>query len=568
MKVTGIDREVRDILGNSFYRIPRYQRPYSWTPEQTTEFWNDAIINGSGEHFIGSMVVFEDRSVGRYEVVDGQQRLSTITMMLAATRDAFEAEGFSQLAAGIHRYVERPDIANKQQFVLDSESGYPYMQDHIQHFRQPKPGAPVGPDERLLQQCFETVGREIRKLIDPVHKGSGGPKAKSAKVERILTDIRDKLLRLQLIFVQVDDENSAYTIFLTLNARGMDLEVADLIKAHLTKLIRPANARRDYAKDTWNETRDLLAASGVGININTFLHHFWVSRADYVAAKKLYNQFSRKVTKANAREELDSIKADARTYREILEPDFRRWTREEHPIRDALTALNVFQVTQPLPFVLSVMREYREGRLTKKAVRRAVEAVERFHFLSSAVVGQRSSGGISAMYALHAKNLLSARDRVAKEREVDLLVGKLKARVPSFAEFRAAFSEIYSSDVYTKQKRLVQYILSRIDGAHQAGVAVDYGAMTIEHLGSQKARSGNALSDEDVARLGNLLLVTEALNNELGNKPFAQKRAILAKSKAWVDPQILGATDWTPAQIDARTDALARVAYDRVWQLR
>lgn len=568
MKVTGIDRTVRDILGNSFYRIPRYQRPYSWTPEQILEFWNDAVVHNADTHFIGSMVVFEDRSSGRFEIVDGQQRLTTITMMLAATRDAFEGEGFPNLASGIHRYIERPDLANTPQFVLDTESGYPYMQDHVQHFRQPKPSSPAGDEERLLQQCFETVGRELRRVLNEIHAGRGSTKTKKAQVEKLLTGVRDKLLQLQLIFVQVDDENSAYTIFLTLNARGMDLEVADLIKAHLTKLIRVANPRRDYAKDTWNETRGLLAASGVGINFNTFLHHYWLSRADYVAAKRLYDRFSKSVTKTNARDTLENIKADARTYREILEPGFRHWTREEHGIRDALAALSVFQVTQPLPFVLAVLREYREGRLSKKPVRRALEAVERFHFLSSAVVGQRSSGGISAMYALHGKNLLAAADRVAKEREIELLVGKLRTRQPSFDEFKAAFREIYSSEVYTKQKRLVQYILSRLDGAHQTGVAVDYGAMTIEHLASQRPKGGPPLSDEHVARIGNLLLVTENLNTELANKSFAQKKAVLAKSKAWVDHDILAASDWREKEIDDRTDTLAELAYRRVWHLR
>src|SRR5262245_13119160 len=82
MKINCIDNEIKQILEGGFYRIPRFQRPYLWEKEQVEDFWNDTIAGTEQDYFIGSMVVFKTGDV--YGVVDGQQRLTTISMILAA----------------------------------------------------------------------------------------------------------------------------------------------------------------------------------------------------------------------------------------------------------------------------------------------------------------------------------------------------------------------------------------------------------------------------------------------------------------------------------------------------
>jgi hypothetical protein len=135
------------------------------------------------------------------------------------------------------------------------------------------------------------------------------------------------------------------------------------------------------------------------------------------------------------------------------------------------------------------MREYREGRLSRRVVLRTLAALEAFHFLGSAVVGRRSSGEISQMYASHARQLLASPTSTEKVKGLDALRVKLKKRLPSLPEVEAAFLELRYSDLFTKQKRLVQYTLSRIDGAHQCGVKVNYDLMTIEHIAPQRPKS-------------------------------------------------------------------------------
>src|SRR6267142_812861 len=109
MKITCIDKNVKTVLQSGFYRIPRFQRPYLWEKEQVEDFWNDTIASSESEYFIGSMVVFGpvDHAFG---VVDGQQRLTTITLLLAALRNAFASESRKDLAKGVHEFVERMDL--------------------------------------------------------------------------------------------------------------------------------------------------------------------------------------------------------------------------------------------------------------------------------------------------------------------------------------------------------------------------------------------------------------------------------------------------------------------------
>jgi Protein of unknown function DUF262 len=93
MKITCLDKQVGQLLKESFYRIPRFQRPYSWERANVEEFWNDAVVENEAQYFIGNFVVYDDKTA--MGVVDGQQRLTTITLLLCALRNAFQKEGFT-----------------------------------------------------------------------------------------------------------------------------------------------------------------------------------------------------------------------------------------------------------------------------------------------------------------------------------------------------------------------------------------------------------------------------------------------------------------------------------------
>ena len=117
MKIESVDQEIRNLLSSGYYRIPRFQRPFSWTRENIQEFWDDVVRDSPTDYFIGSMVVFKEGSQ-RFGVVDGQQRLTTITVLLAVLRNALQEFRFTDLAQGIQGLIERRNIDNQPEFIL------------------------------------------------------------------------------------------------------------------------------------------------------------------------------------------------------------------------------------------------------------------------------------------------------------------------------------------------------------------------------------------------------------------------------------------------------------------
>jgi len=566
MKIDSKDRDVQDILSSSFYKVPRFQRPYRWDKDNVLDFWQDAIMDSKGDYFIGAMVTYKHKEYF-YGVVDGQQRLTTITMVLCALRNAFKKNGFSDLADGLHSLIERKDINNKPQFVLQTETSYPYLQEYIQKYEEPEISENLLEEEKNLKEAFNTISQLIDDITISVSKDPTLKEdTQKSRIKEKLIDVRDKILNLKVIFVSLDNDDDAYLIFETLNTRGKDLTVSDLVKSRLTKLAKQKNVNVDLPRDKWMKMVRVIEESSEDLQLDGFIYHFWLSKYEYLSAKKLYKAIKGKVTtNALANEFLDALVSDSVTYREINEPTYGQWDRQENEIKSSLRALKIFRVKQQLPMLLSVMREYRLNNLKKKHVELILQAIENFHFVFTAITSQRSSGGISTMYASHAKKLFEAKTSEEKISVLHELKKQLQSKKPGYQEFEARFLEIKYSDIYTKQKPLVQYILQKIDEADPKGVSVNYEQMTIEHLAPQKTNDTKKISNENCAQIGNLIYVNHDLNNMLSNKPFGEKIKILKDSRIKLDDSLNNATTWSEEEIEQRTRLLAKLAYEKIW---
>jgi hypothetical protein len=555
------------MLSSGYFRIPRFQRPYSWDRENIQAFWDDVVPDNPGEYFIGSMVVYKE-GPQIFGVVDGQQRLTTITILLCAIRNLLRERGFEDLAKGIHGLVERPNIDNKPKFVVSTETSYPYFQDRIQKWSEPSLELTPLDEERNVQAAFDQLSGMLAAVAQKI---DGDPTLSDKKKPDRLRDdvlrIRDKLLSLKLIFVQLQDEDDAYLIFETLNTRGKDLRLTDLVKNHITKHVRSSNRQTDEAKVKWHQLLETIEGASVPLETDAFLHHFWLSRYDFLPAKSVFKTLKRKFTASQTREFLDQLVSDARLYRAIHEVSFGKWTKQERRIAQALEALALFRVQQPTPCVLSLMREYKStNKIKMKHIEEALVAIEKFHFLFTAVTSQRSSGGISKMYALHAREVFKASDTQAAAAVISELKKKLRDRVPSFEEFAALFPEILCTDTLTKQRKLVRYILARLDSAGSLVSTTDFDQMTIEHFAPQSQISDD-LPESVVGQIGNLILVSEKLNQKLRDKSPQDKKKILQDAGYDVPDEIARATSWGVSEISERTQSLAKKAYEKAWKI-
>jgi len=506
--------------------------------ENIADFWTDTIQDSEADYFIGSMVVYKVDD-DNYGVVDGQQRLTAITMILCALRDAFKKEGVLNLANGIHKLIERPNIDDKLQYVLTTESSFPYFQEYIQKFGEPSFEVKSGTEEKDIERTYTQIRAYIEDAVNSIKSDTTkNEELKTELIKKQLISIRDKILSLKLIYIYLDNDDDAYLIFETLNTRGKDLRLSDLVKAHLTKLLKPKNVNVDPAKLTWEKIWTTIDGSASDIDIDSFLHHYWLSKHDYLPVKKMFKKLKRTVKKPNASNFLSELEKDSLTYREIHETAFRKWTREERAIKEALDALSLFRVKQQVPMVLSTMRDYKAGLLKRKDVGKILTSIEKFHFMFTAVTSQRSSGGISQMYASSARKLVSAQDRNDKLLVLNDLYIKLKDRIPVYQEFEVNFEEIYLTNKFTKQKKLVRYILSGIDEHLNTGQTIDYENTTVEHLMPQSSVGKNGITEFDVGQLGNLILIPTNLNVKLGKKSFQDKKEMLMNKKVFLDPSI------------------------------
>ena len=191
--------------------------------------------------------------------------------------------------------------------------------------------------------------------------------------------------------------------------------------------------------------------------------------------------------------------------------------------------------------VLALMHAYESGLLKLGQVQDMLSAIENFHFIFTAITSQRSSGGISLMYALHARNLLAATDANSRGRVLAELKKKLKSKLPPFEEFVANFTLLSFTNEFTKQKKLIQYILAKLDRHNTNGIAIDYEQMSIEHIRSQSDTSGNKAL---IGSVGNLLLCDPKFNSgQLASKAFTEKKKLLMKSRVCLDSPIKAASN-------------------------
>lgn len=162
MKIEANDKSVQDIFSAGYFKIPRFQRPYSWDIEEVESFWNDILKEKADNYFIGSMVVFQTKKP-YFGIVDGQQRLTTITIILSALRNAFLKIKEENLAKGIHNYIEKANVDNEDELILNSESSFPYLHHHIQSFNGLNVKFEVGSEEKKLEQAFQLINSKNQR---------------------------------------------------------------------------------------------------------------------------------------------------------------------------------------------------------------------------------------------------------------------------------------------------------------------------------------------------------------------------------------------------------------------
>ncbi len=570
IKFQAQDATINDVLfSNMKFRIPRYQRPYAWEEDQVSEFWND-LVGDNQPFFIGSLILNYEtlKDTGYIEIIDGQQRLLTITILAAVLRDL--AQDIDPATA--ERY-QRQDIAiedreGHQDFrILPGDSTRQFFKQYIQCQGNDISQAHARTKEELrIQRNYQFLYKKVKEGIERFHSND--------RKIRYLNDIRKRVSDLIVIRIQIENEEDAYEIFETTNARGVDLSVSDLIKNLIFKKI-PAKNDRDFAKDVWQEITSNIEATGT--ELKKFIRYFWISRYAFVTEKKLFRAVKERITDWNIL--LQDLWDDSTWYNKLLEGDQKDFENIKHGARifRSIFAIRLMGVSQCYVLFLALLRNINNLGTDPT---RIFEIVEKFTFQYS-VVSKLPGNKVERLYAKAALEIESAvqignekRRRAEIQRILAWLERTLKDELPPWELFFESFMELTYKNS-EKSRQLIKYILAGVDRYYRQTdeEIIDFSNVNIEHILPRNPKYWGLTKDETksyVNKLGNLTLLSIQINSRLQNKSLSEKVKFLKQSTLPITKDLVKTIErnglkWGESQILERQKEMAHLAYEKIW---
>lgn len=554
---------IAELLATKKHSVPTYQRPYSWIDDQTTlryqvvDFWNDLAKakSSADEYFLGTVVESRQGASApdRLSIVDGQQRLATTAILLAAIRDTYLAGGDKERAETIQgQYLAKKDLMTNtvvSQLQLNGEDD-PFFYDYI------ITGTLKTPATRESHRAIKAAYEKLRGYIGEV-KTDAGPKW----AESLAEWAEFLAANARIIRVTVETEAEAFVIFETLNDRGADLTISDLLKI---LLFSKAGARIDTVRDSWVRTMGGLNVAAEGGQIfNDFLRTYWSSKHGPTRERELHARIRDTVsTEQDAVDLVLELETASSVYHALLNPSSLFWKGYPVDVRKNLGLLADLNLVQNRPMLLAAasrLPKNRFGELLRKLVSWSVRGL---------IVGGIGGGTAEGAYCGAATKIW---DKALKT--VADIKGDLGAILFSDREFESSFTTARISN--GKIARYLLYALERANSSVAQPELVpneDVSEVTLEHVLPQNPTAADwpQFSEEEVRayryRVGNQALLKGADNSKLGNTSFAVKAPVLKASQLALTKSVGSEAQWTAAEIEKRQAALAKLAV-KAWKL-
>lgn len=548
------------------FMIPRFQREFTWEKEHIDVLWDDLLENlilkdsslKITEYFLGSLVLIDnddDPKQDKRIVVDGQQRLTIITILLSALYDSFLIAGEEKLANLVFQYIITQDNNGDDVTLLETESPKPFFQLRIQQKEKDVSQEPNTIEEKKLYFAYNLLRSKLEKknLAEDIKKRFG----QVFDYVEILKIIRDQLLNCKVVYVSVKSMKDAYMIFEVLNAKGEPLSVVDLIKNTLFSKLTDEQPL-DKASNSWKKIKNNIEQQG---DIDSFYRHFWLSNYHFITEKKLYQDFTEKIgkTKKEYSSFLKKLEKSSEIYKKILLPNKNDWnTVEKLDIYYSLKAFEIFETTQVRTLLLALFDIYQNKKITLKLLKHILLVLENFHFIFTAVCSSRPSG-LESRYSKYSIKIRNEDDnnkikKILKEFELDM-----KASLPDYETFKEQLFTLRYTEDKQKDKKKIQYIFSKIERHLLATNELDILSLSIEHIDSQSNKH------DWCGEIGNLLILGADLNSEIGSLPFNQKLEKYKESKFECVRKFCekykDKKTWNEKDVHKRTEDLAKYLY-------
>jgi len=534
---------IADVLFRWQLVVPLNQRPYAWEDDEVEKLFHDLTkaVDTQPIYFLGTVMFTKGGE--DIEVADGQQRLATASMLIAAIRDYLvelgDKKGAAEYQSDFLIKYDPPTGLYRPKLKLNAQDNQLFHESVLLPPDERKPANP-GPFTSHLRLL--DAARIAQKHVRDITAGLDYA-AKKEKLHRWLTYLKSNAL---IIVVTVPAHvGNSFKMFETLNARGATASQVDILKNFL---FERAPKHSQIIHSHWISMLSIIEQLGDDGLLLTYIRHLWVSLDGPTTTDELGAALEKKVTnEGEALSLVSTLDTAAADYAAILKPlQSARWEGLGSGRRALDLMSNGIGVEQIRPLVLAVAR-----RFTQIEMDRAFQI-----FLSWSVRFLISGGGgggkLDRYYGAQAKAVSDGKIKTAAELSLAMV-----DVVPSDAKFQEAFASASIS-----KSNLARYYLRAIeafradDSAPQFLINEDPDAVNLEHVLPIRPGPDWKVPQEAAAafykRFGNMVLLPAKANTEAGNKSFNEKKPFLELGKFSVTQEVLPYKEWGPDQISAR----------------
>lgn len=544
----------RLIRGEDRFTVPRFQRNYAWAEDHVESFWRD-IFNIFGDddadYFLGAIVV-TNRSTEGPIVIDGQQRLITTCVLLAALRSVLAELGKAELARKAVADILMAGVDAQPRILLNRADRIFYDRyiageaaiDDMMAIRRDD-ALPLS--NRLLADCFCFMHRQLKTFIS-----DGWSEARLA--EEVLKAIDDKIFVIRL---DVRSDYDAFVLFETLNDRGLSLSESDLLKNHLLSV---AGNRVDDTHADWETIEGNLG----GERLLKFVRHHWLSSRGMTSRAGLFPDIKRQIDCADkVATYTEQLCVASEYYAALRDPGSRVWaefgSKRQPFLAERLQDLGLLRSDQVFVVLLAGLEA------DKASFPDLLDMLISFTFRYTTICSFSPSALLPAFIdaARHIRETGSGDAGEVFDRF-------LRPLYPTDAQFHSAFSRRT-----IRYNGLARYILGRINAhiSQESGEGQREPGIDLEHILPKRFQRNWTVDRKDfpgsperyVHRLGNMTLLATQLNRELGNQPFEAKREVFAGDPLEITRMIAEEPRWTAEAIGRRQNWMAGVAI-KIWR--
>ena len=547
-----------DLMSGEFiFHIPDYQRPYSWTENEAVTLWDDLIefwkdTKGTEEktYFVGSIVLVKKDDSPEAEVIDGQQRLSTLSMILSVL-----SQYSLNLKKDIHKClweegIQHKKIAGKARLTLRKRDAIFYQKyiakGAISDLAQIDPKQLEDDAQRLLLNNGLEIMKKARQLFEDDEEAA----------DLFITTLFNQCF---FVVVTTPDNESAFRVFSVMNNRGLSLLPSDIIKAHVIGAICEEN--RQYYTNKWEDIEVELGRDA----FNSLLSHI---RMIYTKSKlhgTLVSEFERAVFKKREKPEdliADIIEPYSQTYKTILHNTYSASSGAEE-VNEVLYWLNKVDDSDWISSMMCALVKYGNDSAFIKEFAFGLERVAAYFYLASKTSNQRIERYAKVLTALQSgdkKETLKSLELVQSEKD--------------------DFLTVLDGDVYLMPARKRTFLLLKLDRLiGDKATSYQSGIFSIEHVLPQNPKPNSKWiidwTDDEreywLHKIANLIPLTRKKNSQAQNYDFEEKKEKYFNDKNGITTYAL-ATDiliekhWIPETVSERQHKLLAI-FSRYWSL-